>query len=442
MTLESMNGLTWAPQWCCRAEGPFTAVAKLSSVNPLSFSDICQAAFGARWQKGWQYHTFLSTRWLANRKDRVLTPFESRLSDAALDKLVGHWALEIAHAYHFRYCPTCLSLGFQSALCQITAMVKCPLHHEDLLDHCVMCKKTTPAYSLEGAWQFGFHCKTCGQPMGSPWEVGLASKYATSEMSEAYTELERQLLPLKFTALLERISWNREISSYGFYERQIARFKFLQEALIPEMDKRVIAGGHDPFALVSLGTCPIGPPLTKYTSVVRRKEVYADLRASLKPYHPPSDLSSRQLGAYIRINHERQRVLPVPGIEPEQLASCLFRFRFERCASPFTEWSGDEIEFRLRWIKWPGVEAIADWQWQRFLENCYEAELRFAKFWCKNTEGLDSKSARWRSLLTRYAPYFHAEIAPGVGMLFSSLPPHEKCQLFMAIAPHTSFLDA
>ena len=93
-----------------------------------------------------------------------------------------------------RYCPTCIKQGFHSALFQLRWVTACPLHHEDLQDHCPQCGAAIPYELTHHALQAIYGCPACGYKLAS--QVVLLSPQEDRGRNDRLQEVSRWLTTL------------------------------------------------------------------------------------------------------------------------------------------------------------------------------------------------------------------------------------------------------
>lgn len=170
-----IGGLVDCAHWCHPYEGAYTRLGKLAIVNVLGARDLSMLLFGknllnnhARPLHG---RSLLAGAWM--ERGGTFHPLASTIRNAALDQAIGRWTPWISSDQHLRYCPECLSIGFQSAIFQIDALYECPVHKVGLLDTCPNCAKKTTGYALtEEAMSSPLHCRHCNEPFSDAWRRG------------------------------------------------------------------------------------------------------------------------------------------------------------------------------------------------------------------------------------------------------------------------------
>ncbi len=171
--LHLSDGLVVSDSWFSPGEGPFTVLAKLAIANVLDAKRICRV-FGVqpsqRPDANPHGRSLLHLEWLA--RSRSAPQLALGLLKRGLLSQSERWGRAVASDRVLRYCPTCLAMGYQSAICQVEGLVRCPQHNDWLLDHCRTCNAPTPRYALTAeAFDEPLicgHCRTAYAPIWDP----------------------------------------------------------------------------------------------------------------------------------------------------------------------------------------------------------------------------------------------------------------------------------
>ncbi|MES2251124.1 MAG: hypothetical protein V4645_27875 [Pseudomonadota bacterium] len=172
---------TWGRNWIGPYEGAFTLAQKYGWANASSLSQLGRV-FGissVSYKKGTRYNTLLAD---------IAAP--SALKPYFLSSWAGQWTHLLASDEHFRYCPECIKLGYQSYLFQLRELARCPIHGCDLLDVCTKCGGRTCEYAMTyRAFDTPMQCYHCGTPWSGSLEISKWSE--TWRLFGEYRSLER-----------------------------------------------------------------------------------------------------------------------------------------------------------------------------------------------------------------------------------------------------------
>ncbi|MFT7773341.1 hypothetical protein [Roseateles sp.] len=171
--LHLADGLVVSDSWFSPGEGPFTVLAKLAIANVLDAKRICRV-FGVRPSQRPEAtphgRSLLHLEWLA--RSRSAPQLAASLWKRGLLSQSERWGRAVASDRALRYCPTCLSMGYQSVICQVEGLARCPQHNDWLLDHCSACNAPTPRYAVTAeAFDEPLicgHCRTAYAPIWGP----------------------------------------------------------------------------------------------------------------------------------------------------------------------------------------------------------------------------------------------------------------------------------
>lgn len=243
--LEKQAGLTWSSQWIGPMEGPFTLMAKLRSANRIPANALGQLIFGkgSATASASQSHrrSFLTNHWILSAVPDWDGDFRQKVASGSLDNVVGGWAKSLASDTHLRYCPTCLSLGYQSALCQIDALERCPVHGDALTTECGACGAPTPRYAFEATRGHPMHCTGCLGFLAAGWNDDDVGRWRPPPAAAAYVELASALMPFKSARWVEREAWDGAMQIDDPAEVRILQFEVLRQIAAPHVNAPCLA---------------------------------------------------------------------------------------------------------------------------------------------------------------------------------------------------------
>jgi hypothetical protein len=232
--LEPQAGLTWSSGWAGPLEGPFTLLAKLRTINRVPARTVSRLIFGkgASDSPSSLSHSrsYLTNRWINSGISSWDGDFRIKVASGTLDNVLGDWAKAIASDAHLRYCPTCLTQGYQSALCQIDALERCPAHGDALVTECGECGAPTPRYALETAGN-PMHCSVCQQVLAEGWNCKDDLRWHSPPAAAAYVELASVLVPIKSARWIEREAWDGVMQVEEASELRILQFEVLRHVI-------------------------------------------------------------------------------------------------------------------------------------------------------------------------------------------------------------------
>lgn len=145
--------------WVGPYEGAFTLLLKYAWLRCSTDSGVSFAVSGKPFSAPWVERS-ISTLLYGG----VLETMDSFWAEKFLHFYAGPWTFELASDDVFRYCPDCLAFGYQSTICQVEALERCPIHGRPLLSACRSCGAATCRYTLNSqAFKAPFHCHVCGR---------------------------------------------------------------------------------------------------------------------------------------------------------------------------------------------------------------------------------------------------------------------------------------
>jgi len=156
---------TWGKDWTGPLEGAFTLAQKYAWANAASVRDM-RCLFGMP----------LSTFDRLTSSNTLLVDVTAKqspdLHSSFLSYWAGDWTRLLACDERFRYCPECIKYGYQSCICQIAALVRCPIHRCELLSTCSACGAPTCAYGVTScAFDEPMRCHRCGSPWAGTSQI-------------------------------------------------------------------------------------------------------------------------------------------------------------------------------------------------------------------------------------------------------------------------------
>jgi len=197
---ELSFGLSECSHLCWPFEGPYTYIAKLCLLNVLTARELCEQLFGKKLVPSHAHplhaRSFLAGPWLKNCASNG--SLSKNALSGALANSCGSWAQRIASDEQLRFCPSCLAQGYQSAVFQIDAIERCPIHGETLRAQCPHCGGPTPRYALTPeAFDVPMLCCFCERLYDESWSCetmlggGANASFSTSAMDGVMTRLQR-----------------------------------------------------------------------------------------------------------------------------------------------------------------------------------------------------------------------------------------------------------
>lgn len=152
--------------------------------------------FDEKWL--WPYESILSILWKFSRANGVNGPIVAKLLHSAIDPYEGveaHWnAVDLqrlrsslglplrtlresfvtprkfsASTPMFRFCRSCLALGYHAVMYQLPTIHRCPLHNKVLETVCLHCKRETPYRLNAMILDAPYRCSQCGRQYG--WQL-------------------------------------------------------------------------------------------------------------------------------------------------------------------------------------------------------------------------------------------------------------------------------
>lgn len=398
---QMVDGLVLVDRWQSPHEGGFTMLAKLLTVNVMSASDAATCIFGVRLSQGQAQRlhgrSLVDGVWMGRSPTRSPT-LSTMVASGTLSTLAGPWTAHLASDRHLRYCTLCIDRGFQSALCQITGLRRCPAHGIELRERCPHCDHPTPRYALcEEAFECVMHCSVCGLPLSKAWDKGALARWTPLTDVAAYAPLERWLrrvagLELQWPDL---VHWMEDRSDpEAETRRRCAVFAALRHLVPLKLDEPI---GEDPARTVGIRLTPVlvapcSPPGLRLDEDLQgaRQRIYRAIRR----HYGRRWRVHRQLSTYDHDTEAFTSALPHgilatvrPGVPAALHAWLLWRHRFE--PSEFLQWalrSGrrvPDLPIRRHLVTWPLMAHVDDATWAHFVIRCMREDVWTAEQWAR-----------------------------------------------------------
>lgn len=429
---EQAMGLTWNSQWTSVGEGPYTLTAKLAAANPMPARVLrpmlMEVQSTSQLNHTVQANTFLSSRWM--RRGASLCAWSHSLSQSTLSATIGAWAQRLADDRHLRYCPACLNAGFQSALCQISAWDRCPVHGRALVTACQHCGGPAPAYAWHNQLDESMSCPHCALPLSDAWSPGSALRWRAMPGAATYVDLGAQLSVFRSAEWTDAVGWT---ARYAAPEHQEAgrRAEFALLAKVMGIPTHTPAWEIEESVPEHFLLDAVEEPAPVITQEMRAVYQTFCERIALSQGEPATD---EAIACFLTF---RTRAFKVEDFkEPQRFAYILFRRRFE-VTDARTDPPGLSDRFLSESTKGLLGSFAADLRaWARFLDMCYQAEVRYCRLLQAKTRGMAPGERRWMETIGQHS----AALSPlmlrlpyGLGMLRVSLG--GKASVVIALAP-------
>lgn len=387
--LHLVDGLAVSDNWFSPGEGPFTALAKLAIANVLDAKRICRV-FGVRPSQrpdaALHGRSLLHLQWLA--RSRTAPQLAANLWKRGLLNQSGRWGRAVASDRALRYCPTCLAMGYQSVICQVEGLVRCPQHGDWLLDHCIACKAPTPRYALTAdAFDEPLICGRCQTPYAPIWQPSSEGLFRTRMGSEgAYLHIRRwfervDALDVRWPDQVGWLSDPRAPAKAVDTNKRVQMLGVLTSlAPLPVL----AACGH--FDLW-IGSWPLSStsPQAYFASDENRDEL---TQARVAIYKSIRRHHARRFGVKVEAHNQvrsQQMVRSSHGmvmpsnehVDPARHGFLAWRLRFENRASG--QGSGNRISLFNLLLLWPVDWSASDAAWGQFAYRCLLLDIDAAR---------------------------------------------------------------
>jgi hypothetical protein len=414
MNFALREGLTYSPRWFDPQEGAYTALAKIAIPNRISFKMLRHQILGARYQPttrvvGQHNLTCLTSKWMIRAERASAGTIARDLSERTLSGVFGEQTLDFAGDEHFRYCPACLDLGFQSPLCQIDALVRCPIHRAPILDHCRHCKHPTGRYAFDSSFLRQLRCTNCEEPLGRAWGEDACLQWPVRQDTRPYGALANVFKQIRRLDWIERRGWDEHFDLLPASQKRIANFAFAvkaQELGVPLelLHPALSRVGGERLRMVACRNCSIDP--SSETEIVFR-ELWAEYRQEVGI----AQFAIARVSETIKIASPTRMVEWVGSNNSPVLAGYLWCNRF-------CHWAHEtEIHLRKGHPRWSRDCKVSRDNWRQYFLLARRAEERFATKWCEATRYLQRQDSEWRELVTQHAAILRSRQPQSMGIV-------------------------
>lgn len=395
------DGLVFSDRWFSPGEGPFTVLAKLAIANVLSASGVCRV-FGVKPSQTREAtphgRSLLHLEWMARGRSAPL--LTKHLWERGLLRQSPRWSQAVASDRAFRYCPTCLSMGYQSSLCQIEGLVRCPQHHDLLLKHCTNCNAPTPPYAITtDAFDEPLVCVHCRKAYAPIWQSVDGSLFRTQVGDEsAYRRLGKWFERVESIKMQwpDQVGWLADPRAPTQAVKANKRIQVLGMlvSIVPLSGASVFCSSNVWTGRWQLNTCT---PQILAARDAARDEI---TRARLAIYKSIRRHHATRTGVRIRAHIEadgREWIeinegMVMPGnshVDPDAHGFLAWRLRFEKSASGGRGASCLSLFPML--LFWPIDWCASDAAWGHFVYRSLLLDITTARELHKTLKGLDSK---------------------------------------------------
>jgi len=391
-TLVDFDGWVANPNWFAPGEGPFTVIAKLALTNVVNAQQICRR-FGRRvtlWRAAAVHgRSLLAPLWLRGEASGPRLAIE--LGKRSLVAISERWCHAIACDRALRYCPTCLSAGYQSVLCQIDGLMVCPTHGDPLVAHCLGCGEPTPPYAItpEG-FDRPMVCRHCDAPFAPIWESAAHSGAWHAVKDEAgYLKLRSWLaradsLDVQWS---DQVSW---LSDPPATPTATAHKRVCTAGALTALLPAPVPLGHDRLRSMSLPLLSDRPQFESRSDGFARgrMNIYKAIRRHYAHHFrvPISAAVSDDSNRLVWRNDFAMMMPTRPATDSRRHGFCAWRLRFEET---FGKRVG--LELRSDLLLWPVDWSASDRAWGHFAHQCLLLDLAMARGLNRAMAGLDGE---------------------------------------------------
>ena len=421
--LPIVAGLIWQDEWSLPHEGPLTQLWKIAAANSLAPRELCNLLFRKPLlpndASGLHGRSLLATRWMTATEgdpSRLATV----VSSSGLDVISAKWGTVLASDRHLRYCPLCIAEGYQSVLCQMDGLIRCPVHDVPILDICAACLAPTPRYALTALTMSSpFCCPNCGRPYGrSGFSLPLLQFAKEVIDVNKYGMVSRWLSKLEAS----EISWPQLQSwqccpegEVGDEERRATVLHLLTHLFPLSLARKfmvkrpvtvsVFPHYHTPTQ--SSGSKQDGPD----DECDQREELYSAIRRHVRRTLGRNHRSCLKSSLWpLEIEWGNEVLRPAVATCPLAFGYYLWRHHFEsNLRSELQHSSPHQMpELRKEVLAWPADFEVSAKVWATFALMSFFSFMQVAREWCEREEALGRTSPEFQSMMEILADFRRA----------------------------------
>jgi hypothetical protein len=411
--LAVQDGLTLAPHWFDRLEGPYTCLAKLAIANSLSIDAVMKHVFcesgKLEGKSGRGTRTWLAGEWMRPARSQSGNSLALDLRDRCLAQSLEMDVKDFAGDKHFRYCPACLDRGFQSPLCQIDGLARCPIHLAPIINSCRRCGEPTGRYGNDAYLRRRLRCIKCAVPLGYAWGDDGLLRWEVSLDTGPYDRLRSTLKELKKFKWLDRGGWDQHFEHLSSGQRRVANLGFAVEALGLSISSEVldpaITRGHGQAIHLQPGL----PLNTGAGNDAAFREPFVLVWHEFLRRRGLGTVVNAIRNETLKLDARARAVEWVGSKDAELLAMVLWCKRFCR-------WQTEpDLRFKRNQPAWAVQLNFASEVWAGYLALALKGERRFAEKWCEIVGNLNRGDQAWREQLTQYGMLLRSDEFQSMG---------------------------
>lgn len=162
------TGYCWRPECVYPFESLRSLLSKFMLLNKIGVNELNQVI-------GYNTTSKRNVSLINNRSLLNNNIFDSCIDPAKLKKILGLkdeqllFSVIDPYTYHgnycrqeFRFCPSCLEVGYHSPFHQHGMFIRCPIHGDKLINKCVKCSANFSYELTRNATTHPYACKQCG----------------------------------------------------------------------------------------------------------------------------------------------------------------------------------------------------------------------------------------------------------------------------------------
>lgn len=383
-----IDGWIFDTRWLSQYEGPYTALAKLAVANVVNPKELCRA-FGARFSDtdGSSVHgrSLLDMNWVRAARG-ASGALAAQMRRRCLAQISDRWWRALSSDRHFRFCPRCIANGFQSQLCQLDGLTRCPLHGDLIVECCTHCGAATPRYAItRESFEQPMACNSCGRPYAPCWDRGAGfGNWSEPLGAEAYGPLGRWLHDFEQIECVwpDQGAWLVDPTDEGAERKKRVCMFALLSRLCPSRSVPIsvdVDVQHFDFPAAEPG-CDLA--LNRDRSLSARRQIYKSIRRHYRTALGASHRMVWNVREDLVWDYPHTVIMPASRrVGPAMHAFLCWRIRFEKASlrGEIATRREAPLEMRLEIFRWPANWSACDRAWGHFAQRCLAHELSAAQ---------------------------------------------------------------
>ncbi len=178
-----IKGYNWFSELVYPFESQWSLLHKFAGWNALNLAQLNVAIGKTKYPN---HNKNLSTSYFLDPKSfSEKTNLHIKYTEDSICNKYVPWNCEkLLISSDFRYCQSCISLGYHSVFHQLKILKKCPIHGNDLMEHCHYCGVKIPITISSKAIKYPYSCPSCQKPFFNLSMPGIVNPLTCNDLKK------------------------------------------------------------------------------------------------------------------------------------------------------------------------------------------------------------------------------------------------------------------